>query len=740
MHGRCDDRGQVEKQLEWARDELEQRVQERTAQLRQANERLVFEINERKKIEEALRESEEKFRSFVETTPDWIWETDTNGCYNYTSPGVGEVLGYDPAEVIGRKPFEFMPQEEADRIATEFERISAERKPFFNLENINLSKDGRKVVLETSGVPRLDPQGNLLGYRGIDRDITERKLTERIIQIRLELMQYAATHSLEELLQRTLDEVESCTDSQISFYHFVAADQKTVILQAWSVRTVRDFCKAEGRGLHYGIDEAGVWVDCVRERGPVVHNDYPSLPHRKGLPPGHAPVHRELLVPIMCHDKVVAILGVGNKPQEYTEKDVGITAYLADVAWEIAERKWSEERLTRINTALLGLRDDSEWNIRMLVELCGDLLNADCALYSRVDGNLLCVKTQWHAPPDLKTEDHPEGHLCFDIIQAKSYGPLVIRHLEETEYARTDPNVAAYGLQTYMGHPVRFGGINRGSLCVVYTYDIRPSEDDLRILGIVAAAVGQEEDRGRGEKERLQLERQLLQAQRLESLGVLAGGIAHDFNNLLMAVTGGVELALLKLTKFPGRGLGMSVVLGIVQGHKGAIFVASVVARGTTIRVLFPSREPITGASGEPPDEPQQSPDASKPGRTILLVDDEEVLREVCSEILHHLGFQTLTAVDGEEGLALFKERANELACVLLDLSMPRMDGVSAFREMKRLRPDIPVILCSGFLEKDAMRRFTREGLAGFVQKPYRLATLQETIEKALKGAKRNTA
>ena len=140
------------------------------------------EITERKRAEEALRESEEKFRNLVETTSDWIWETGADGTYAYASPGVRALLGYEPAEVIGRKPFDFMPPDEAGRVVAQFARVSAERRPFFNLENLNLGKDGRRVILETSGVPRLDPQGNLLGYRGIDRDITERKRAEEALR------------------------------------------------------------------------------------------------------------------------------------------------------------------------------------------------------------------------------------------------------------------------------------------------------------------------------------------------------------------------------------------------------------------------------------------------------------------------------------------------------------------------------------------------------------------------------
>ena len=123
-------------------------------------------------------EGEERFRSLVETASDWIWEVDREGVYTYASPKVRELLGYAPEEVVGKTPFDLMPPREAERVARIFAAIAREKKPFSGLENVNVGKDGRRVVLETSGVPVLDDRGNLLGYRGIDRDITEHKRAE----------------------------------------------------------------------------------------------------------------------------------------------------------------------------------------------------------------------------------------------------------------------------------------------------------------------------------------------------------------------------------------------------------------------------------------------------------------------------------------------------------------------------------------------------------------------------------
>ncbi len=398
-------------------------------------------------------------------------------------------------------------------------------------------------------------------------------------------------------------------------------------------------------------------------------------------------------------------------------------------------------------------------------------------------------------------------------------------------------------------------------------------------------------ERKRAEAERLDLERRLLHAQKLESLGVLAGGIAHDFNNLLMAILGNLDISLSRLgpgsparerieqamraarratdltrqmlaysgkgrfsvepldlsalvrenadlfrsavprsvtmdlrlaatsclieadpgqiqqiimnlitnaaeaietgsgtitlstsvitcdedslaesrlaekpspgnfvclevaddgagmdgktaqrifdpfftTKFTGRGLGMSAVLGIVRGHNGAIMLDSAAGWGTKIRVLFP----VHGSGVSQTQQPEavgQGLLGPAPAGTILVVDDDPIVRELCAEYVELLGYSTLTAADGEAALALVRDRADEIVCVLLDLTMPRMDGLSTLRALRGMGSDVTVLLCSGFDEQDATQRFASECFSGFLQKPYLLPELKAKLEHALQG------
>jgi PAS domain S-box-containing protein len=322
------------------------------AQLRELIENLEQRVAERTRD---LRASEERFRDIAESTADWIWEVDAAGRYTYCSESVVDVLGYTPEEVLGNTPFEFMPPDEAARVGEVFAESAANKQPIVDLENRNLTKDGRGVVLLTNGVPILDGQGNFAGYRGVDKDITERKRAEESLETYAR--QQAALFQLGADLALTLDET--------------------------------DVCREVVRGLHetLGYDYLGVFLvdETTGERVMRASTGWPDAPSNWRIPPGRGVSERPLLdgqlhytpdvtrdpryipglnsgaevdVPLRIGEKVLGVLVVESRqPNAFGEGDFAVLTAAANQASIALERAWEHQAVKEAEVRYRSLFD-----------------------------------------------------------------------------------------------------------------------------------------------------------------------------------------------------------------------------------------------------------------------------------------------------------------------------------------------------------------------------------------------
>ena len=649
-----------------------------------------IEISDRKRAERQLEESEERYRSIVEAATDIIITIDLNtGIITSANAMAEETLGYKRADILNKVPFQELihPDEQEKALKNIQERV-LEDKRYPNSPFRIRKSDGSYFHTEVNGAILFDDDGNPSKYLALVRDVTERKLAEE------ERRESEERYRI--LVENSLTGVYILQDGK---YQFVNGQLAKMLGY-----TREELMEVSVAQIIHPEDLEGI-MELTEQR-------------LAGAPSARPRVR---VITKAGQTRWVQIYGAVIEYQ-------GTPAILGNVV-DITEQKKAEEERRKLEEQVQHTQKLESLGIlaggiahdfnNLLTSILGhaDLARMKISSTSPVIGNL----------KEIETASRRAADLCSQMLAYSGKGRFVIEAVNLNEVVEE------------MAHLLQISISKRVVLKYNFAENLPAIEADATQIGQVIMNLITNASEATGEKSgtvslstgAMECDKDYLKETYLaEDIGegVFVYIEVSDSGEGMNAETLSKIFDPFFTTKFTGRGLGLAAVQGIARGHGGAIKVYSEPGRGTTFKVLFPAIDLPAGPSKR---ETAKVADWRGSG-TVLLVDDEETVRTVGKTMLETMGFEVLMAADGHEAVKKFREHPDGIALVLLDLTMPRMNGEDAFREIRLIKGNARVILSSGYNEHEATDRFSGKGLAGFVQKPYKYLTLMEIIRNAL--------
>jgi len=647
---------------------------------------IVRDITERKQTEEALRESEEFSSTLLSIAPHGIIVINPDTSIQYINPALEKLTGYSAGEIVGRKaPYPWWPKETRGKITGELEKSMY--SGVIRLEERFRKKNGEEIWVEISS-GRVEQDGKLKYLVSNWADITERKRAERALRE----SEYKYSSLVEQardgvmiiqdgvfkFCNRAIERIGYKVEDMVGkpFLEFVSGDFKEQVARAHQNRmkgkeAPRSY---ETKILRPDGSELDIEVSAAPiefEGRPAVLGIFRNISDRKA-----AERERKRLQEQIQHAQKLESLGIlaGGIAHDFNNLLMGVLGNASLALLDLPENSPIRHSVEQIEKTARAAADLT--NQMLAYSGKGRFIVEPLDLSRLVKDMAGLLKVSISKKVELKFDfDRNLPPVEADAAQLRQVIMNLI--INASEAIGNEPGMVS----------VRTGAFRADSAFFAETY----TRDNLSEGTYVYLEVA---DSG---------------------CGMDKATIGRIFDPFFTS-------------KFTGRGLGLAAVLGIVRGHQGAVRVQSEPGQGTTIRVVFP-----VCAAGKP--APAQEPGSRSPAKAsgkILVVDDETIICDVARRMLHSAGFEVLTAKNGREAVEIFEKQGSQIAGVLLDATMPQMDGLETFEKLRRIRPDVRVVLSSGYSKQEATQRFTGKGLTGFIQKPYRFDELVDKMNEVL--------
>jgi len=657
-----------------------------------------LDITERKRAEMALRDSEERLRLALQAANQGLYDLNIQNGEAKVSPEYATMLGYDPGEFqeTNDRWIERCHPDDREQVAATFQAYVRGDIPDYEVEFRQRTQAGDwKWILSLGKVVAWDDDGKPLRMLGTHTDITARKKAEE---------------ALRESEKRLREAQEM---AHLGFWYWNVKTGEVT----WSEEVYNIF-QLDPKEFTPRIDsilELSPWPGDHERDQELIRKAMES--HAKGA------YEQRFLLP----DKSIGHY-YSTFQGKYDDEDNLI--FIVGTVLDITARKRAEEERAKFEAQMQEVQKLESLGI-LAGGIAHDFNNLLMAILGNADLALLALSPASPARPNVEEITRTSlraADLCRQMLAYSGKGRFVVSRYDLSEIVRE------------MTQMLEVSVSKKAVLRYTFEADLPAVEVDATQMRQVIMNLITNASEALGDRSGyISVSTGVMECDR----AYLAESYLDDklpegkYVYLEVADTGfGIDEETRRrifdpffTTKFTGRGLGLAAVLGIVRGHQGAIKVSSKVGQGTTFKVLLPARE---WALGEREPSPVPSVKPVSGGGTILLIDDDLEVRDVGSQMLERLGFKVLTAAHGREGLKVFQECGGAIDCVILDLTMPEMGGEEVFHELRRLRRDVRVILSSGYNEQDVIQRFAGKELAGFIQKPYRVANLQEILNRIL--------
>ncbi len=649
---------------------------------------LARDITPEKRAEAARVENERKYRDILDNIQEGYYEVEPKGSFTFANKALCRIFGYSEEEILGLDYRAYYAGATAAALVYKtYNEVYRTGQPVQIFDWQAVRKDGKTIYLEVSISLIRDADGRKTGFRGIARDVTEHRRA------------LLALRASEELYRELFENANDVVYTHDLEGHFTSLNK--------AGESVSGYTREELMGRPI----LEVLPPDEREMA-----QQQILRKLAGEPPTRYEIH------VIAKDGHLASLEVSSR---IIKKD-GQPVAVQGIARDISERKQAEADRARLEAQIRHSQ-----KLESLGVLAGGIAHDFNNLLVGILGyvGLAMGKVPAESPlrtylGRIETSAQRAAELTSQMLAYSGKGTFVVRPLNLSK------------LVEEVGHLLQASVSKMAVIEYRCPPDLPPVvADPTQMHQVVMNLMTNASDAIGSQPGLITLVTGVVDIDRAYLTEIYTADDLPEGRYVYLEVTDtgcGMDAETQARifdpffsTKFQGRGLGLAAVLGIVRSHRGTIKVYSELERGTTFKLLFPA------AACSQPEAPSAEEDmrrerllAWRRGGTIIVADDEEYARAVAKEALEGHGFTVHTAHNGREAVELLRQHANEVVAILLDLTMPIMSGDEAFDLLRAIRPDVPIILTSGYSEGDTVKRFQGRGPSAFIQKPYVLLEL----------------